>query len=522
MRSFALVPAAIVLGLLAAITWWIAGKASLEDVRKKVREADFLFLSSPAWMIGLLIAILAFGAVYPNWQGGRLRVLQRAGTRGNRQWSYARVTEPAGAAAGWAVVYGAGYLVIALLLVWRPERRAAELGGRTARETRSFWAHSSSSSHRSCSPAMRWHDSNSGEADRALEAPEPELYAVDLVERGLAYHALVKQPRLDRGEKPRLTQRGRRLENRLRLARLRIPAAAAETKMLAPTIILLALVAVGVLAILMDATEAVNQTAKSNIAAAAALIALIAAGVAFLGRRRLDVLLDTGGSRGLRWDDSSPVASPPVAALQALFWSLFYSAVAAFALWNPGGVQSAVADVFAVGAVVVGLFHALFVPSWINRSVLRWTEELEVVRARDLDAEPAVTAAVRAARAADRAKKAARLGAQTPWGEEPTAPPAVESATSAATAEDDAKLAAIAAEEERVSAEAVATTAEDNAKTAETDAKTAANSAAKAAKAADGAAERADEAADRAAALTHDDPRRSRARPAPRSGATGR
>ena len=36
-----------------------------------------------------------------------------------------------------------------------------------------------------------------------------------------------------------------------------------------------------------------------------------------------------------------------------------------------------------MAAVLLGAFHALFLPSWTNRSVLVWTERLEVDRAHD-------------------------------------------------------------------------------------------------------------------------------------------
>ncbi len=84
---FALVPAVIVVILLGAVTWWIAGNASVEEARSKVREVDVNEVSSPVWLGVLLVAALGFGAIYSHLQGNRLQVLQRSGTRGGRVWT---------------------------------------------------------------------------------------------------------------------------------------------------------------------------------------------------------------------------------------------------------------------------------------------------------------------------------------------------------------------------------------------------------------------------------------------------
>ena len=495
-----LVPAVILFILLGAVTWWIAGNASVEEARSKVRDVDVNDISSPVWLAVLLVAALGLGAVYSHLQGNRLQVLQRSGTKGSRVWTYARVVDPAGAAAGWAVVYGAGYLGLALVLVWRPAGEPPD------------WAAALLVSSLllgvfliAVAPFLLPRNALARferlEENRALETPEPASYAIDLVDRGLAYRALVKRPGLERGEKPRLTQRGRRLENRLRLTRLRTPAAAAKTKVLIPSLILAVLLVVGLVVVNTDVAAQLDRGTRTNITTLAAVVALVAAGVAFVGRRRLGVLLDSGGPRGLEFENASPLPSPWGAAAKALGLVLFYAAVAAFAYWNPGEVLGGVSELLAVGAVLLGTFHALFVPSWTNRSLLAWTEELEVARARDVRAEAAVEAAVAATRAADSAKAAATVASAPPTQADRDA---VAAAAGAAADAEEAATAARAktsdAETRRAEAEQAAGVAETAAKRAEAEAKVAKKAADRLAKAAEKAADGADRAADRVAA----------------------
>ena len=507
LRAFlALVPAVIVVILLGAVTWWIAGNASVEEARSKVREVDVNEVSSPVWLGVLLVAALGFGAIYSHLQGNRLQVLQRSGTRGGRVWTYARVVDPAGAAAGWAVVYGAGYLGLAVVLVWRPSGEPPD------------WAAALLVSSLllgvfliAVAPFLLPRNAlarfERQEEDRAVETPEPGSYAIDLVDRGLAYRALVKRPRLERGETPRLTHRGRRLENRLRLARLRTPAAAAKTKVLIPSIILVLLLLVGMVVVNTDVADRLDQGTRTNISALAAVVALLAAGVAFLGRRRLGVLLESGGPQGLEFENASPLPSPLVAAAKALGLVLFYSAVAAFAYWNPGEVLGGVSELLAVGAVLLGTFHALFVPSWTNRSLLAWTEELEVARARDARAEAAVEAAVAATRAADSAKAVANVASGPPSdADREAAAAATDKAAEAEQAATAAREKTPVAEAARAAAERAADVAETAARTGEAGAKAAKKAASRVAKAAEKAAERADRAADRVATSEGDIP----------------
>ena len=311
------------------------------------------------------------------------------------------------------MVYGAGYLGLALLLIWRPTGEPPDwaaallvssllLGGFLIGVAPFLL------------PRNALARFERREEDRCLETPEPRSYAIDLVDRGMAYHALVKPPRRARGETPRLTHRGRRLENRLRLARLRTPAVAAKTKVLVPSLILAVLLIVGLIVVNTHVAARLDQGTEKNIATLAVVLAVVAAGVAFLGRLRLTVLQDSAGLRGFEWENASPLPSPLGAAVKAFWLVTFYSAVAAFAYWNPGEVMGAMSEALAVGAVLLGTFHAMFVPSWTNRSVLAWTEELEVARAGDARAETAVAAAHDAASAADEAKAAARPTTKVP------------------------------------------------------------------------------------------------------------
>ncbi len=79
-----------------------------------------LFNDAGWWSVAPAVTAVVIGAVVSYVLGRHLQVLTQQQTAAGKVWSFQPVTHPAGAAAGWAVVYGTVYLVIAaiLILIW--------------------------------------------------------------------------------------------------------------------------------------------------------------------------------------------------------------------------------------------------------------------------------------------------------------------------------------------------------------------------------------------------------------------
>ena len=93
----------------------------------------------------------------------------------------------------------------------------------------------------------------------------------------------------------------------------------------------------------------------------------------------------SGAFGGFEYDDATLIESPTWVALKTTGLAVVYAGAAVVADLNPYDVLPAwLAELLVVGAVVIGVFHAVFVPSWTNRSVLAWAERQEIERARHL------------------------------------------------------------------------------------------------------------------------------------------
>ncbi|HQR27611.1 MAG TPA: patatin-like protein [Nocardioides sp.] len=85
-----------------------------------------------ALVVALAVVAVVVGVLSAAYFGGRLQVLAEDRSGEKMLWSWRRVAHPAGVSASWAVVYGTGYLVLALVLVrdpwdWRADAWAQAL-----------------------------------------------------------------------------------------------------------------------------------------------------------------------------------------------------------------------------------------------------------------------------------------------------------------------------------------------------------------------------------------------------------
>ncbi len=187
-----------------------------------------------AWVAtAIAAACTLFGAWAAAHFGTLLRVLRRvsddaAGEQGSgERWEYAPLTHPAGAEAGWAVLYGAGYFVIAGVTASRtlPDDGAP------------LWQHALVASAALLgialtvalpllSPlrAIRAAEAHEAVRDREVArltvepvagadtaATAARAYAEDLVDRGVGYRWLVSGTAGADGRAPSLSRRGQRL-----------------------------------------------------------------------------------------------------------------------------------------------------------------------------------------------------------------------------------------------------------------------------------------------------------------------
>lgn len=163
------------------------------------------------WLIAGALAATAIGVAVAFTMGRQLQVLKRQATDASA-WDFAPVAHPAGASAGWAVLYGAGYLAIAAFLstrgdwleagwmralvaasvvlgallilvvpLWLPLRALRRIADREVRHAVGTAAPPS--------------PSPSGAEVSAAQAAAAQGTAMDLLDRGVAYRALVRVPR---------------------------------------------------------------------------------------------------------------------------------------------------------------------------------------------------------------------------------------------------------------------------------------------------------------------------------------
>ena len=229
-----LLPPLLALALVVALVW-LSVEASAE-LSTFVREQWW-------WLALLALLALAAGGYVASKLGGQLQTLRetRSGTA-KSWWSYQAVSHPAGAAAGWSVLYGAGYLVLVVLLVWDPLDWSDSVPGRALLMTSLVLFVVLTLVLPVYLPIHAFREAGRLEERRARTVPEfvlppedsepqvpgttergtdPRALAMDLATRGVGYRWFVSdKPGPDAGP-PSLTGRGRKLDARIRAARER-------------------------------------------------------------------------------------------------------------------------------------------------------------------------------------------------------------------------------------------------------------------------------------------------------------
>ena len=227
-------PSALLIAGVAALGWWLATSSTVPGVRF-VRDHALLLAAAS------VLLVVASGA-WAFWRGRCLQLLRVSGADKQREWTYAVLTDPAGAAAGWSVVYGAAYLVLAAVLVSDPSDVLSTLWGRALLATSVVLAGLLLAVVPVWLPLAALVRAERREVARAREVAAFELppedvavhadaavtasrgFATDLVVRGSAYRSLVRDRPGDDKRQPSLTPRGRWLERRVAKARESVPA----------------------------------------------------------------------------------------------------------------------------------------------------------------------------------------------------------------------------------------------------------------------------------------------------------
>lgn len=102
----------LIIGLVALAIWLSRdGWVELTD----------LATAAGSWLVVAAIVAVGLGAVASFVLGRQLQVLSGRRTDEGEVWGFQTLTHPAGASAGWAVLYGTGYLVLAASLSTRDE-----------------------------------------------------------------------------------------------------------------------------------------------------------------------------------------------------------------------------------------------------------------------------------------------------------------------------------------------------------------------------------------------------------------
>lgn len=96
---------------LVALVIWLAGEGWDEVARRATEAGDRLIVAA-------VLAVLV-GATAAFVLGRQLQVLSRQRTAEGYVWGFQTLSHPAGASAGWAVLYGAGYLGLAVFVITR-------------------------------------------------------------------------------------------------------------------------------------------------------------------------------------------------------------------------------------------------------------------------------------------------------------------------------------------------------------------------------------------------------------------
>jgi hypothetical protein len=202
------VRAAVALALVAAlayVVWWLIDEQRIRWIR-----------STPSWVPWVLLAVVAVACAVAHLAGRRLQVLVARQPGG--PYSYSPLSHPDAVAAGWSVLYGIGYLVLAVVLTLPGED--PPLWQRTAFATAVVFALALLLVVPVWLPVRALAAAVGAETTRAATSREPwraqapkarqSAYAEDLVARGLAYRRFVAGT-----DAAGLTRTGERVEQRV-------------------------------------------------------------------------------------------------------------------------------------------------------------------------------------------------------------------------------------------------------------------------------------------------------------------
>ena len=198
----------LLLVLLGVLVWRLALQLAQLDWDRVDRYVD----QHRPWLLTVGLASLVVGMLAAWGLGHQLRmVTMRTELRGGRsatQWRLQPLAHPAGSAAGWSVIYGAGYLALAAWLFLGPGLDEASAWVRALAVTAALLALVLGLVVPVVVPLRALHRESRGIVDRAVHLParpaEDEVMS-DMVTKGTAYRGFLWRP----GEKGAIRRRPR-------------------------------------------------------------------------------------------------------------------------------------------------------------------------------------------------------------------------------------------------------------------------------------------------------------------------
>lgn len=190
LSSLRLLAGLAVLAVVVAPVWFV--------VRGDWKPAVDWLRGAAVWLIPLALVAVVFGAWVAYVFGRHLQVLRQHRIQNSDVWEYQSLSHPAGAASGWSVLYGAGYLALAVVLV-RQDRWLDVVWVRALLATSLVLGVVLVVG----APLWLWRSTMRGvikrEIARAketniLEAPRRRAVAEDMVARGVSYRGFVVEP----------------------------------------------------------------------------------------------------------------------------------------------------------------------------------------------------------------------------------------------------------------------------------------------------------------------------------------
>jgi hypothetical protein len=118
-----LLPAVLIAAAVVALAWWLSSQdGEIAGLTIPTWHEAIVYVREDAewWSGAIALGAVLLGGVLAHLLGRSLQVL-RPGVGPDAKWEYQTLSHPAGAAAGWAVLYGAGYFLIAGALLNRED-----------------------------------------------------------------------------------------------------------------------------------------------------------------------------------------------------------------------------------------------------------------------------------------------------------------------------------------------------------------------------------------------------------------